>query len=256
MIFERLPFNPTPQSLSTIATVEKLLTPENSDLAEWHQNYILGHKNRIALDIDITQNNVAANAKILEFGSIPLLLTKSLELSNYDVTGLDIAPERYTDVISRLGVNVIKCNIELERIPFEDNFFDAAIFNELFEHLRINPIFTLSEVLRVLKPEGVLMLSTPNLRSFVGINNFLFKNKAYSCSAKIYKEYKKLETLGHMGHVREYTTLEVTSFLRSIGFDVEKVVFRGRYFGYKRLILKIAPQLSPFVSYIAKKRNT
>ena len=255
MISERLPYHPTPQSSNTIKTVEALLTPENSELAAWHQNYILGHKNRIALDLDITQNHVPENARILEFGSIPLLLTKSLQLSNYDVTGVDIAPERYTNVLSRLGVDVIKCNIEVERLPFADNSFDAAIFNELFEHLRINPIFTLTEVLRILKPGGVLMLSTPNLRSIVGIKNFLFKNKAYSCSAKIYKEYKKLETLGHMGHVREYTTLEVSSFLRSVGFDVEKVIYRGRYFGYKRMLLKLAPQLSPFVSYIAKKRN-
>jgi 2-polyprenyl-3-methyl-5-hydroxy-6-metoxy-1,4-benzoquinol methylase len=190
----------------------------------------------------------------LEFGSIPLLLTAALTKCGYQVTGCDIAPERYASVIKSADMNVIKCNIETESLPFAADSFDVAIFNEIFEHLRINPIFTLSEVFRVLKPNGTLTLSTPNLKSLEGIRNYLIRDRAFSCSGNMYAEYRKIEDIGHMGHVREYTPTEVIEFLQAIGFEVTQVIFRGRYFGIpKRTLISLIPRLCPFVSYMASK---
>ncbi|NET09672.1 MAG: class I SAM-dependent methyltransferase [Symploca sp. SIO2B6] len=183
-----------------------------------------------------------------------MFLTEALSLSNYDVTGIDIAPERYQKTIEKISLNIVKCDIELEKLPFEDNSFDAVIFNEIFEHLRINPVFTLSEVRRIIKPSGTLILSTTNLRSLHGLYNFLLRNRSYSCAGNIYAQYQKLEKLGHMGHVREYTTEEVIEFLDNIGFAVTDIIYRGRFnTKSKRLLAKIFPNLRPFVSYVAKK---
>lgn len=124
---------------------------------------------------------------------------------------------------------MVSCDIETEKLPFHDSQFDVVLFNELFEHLRINPIFTMREVHRILKPGGLLFLSTPNLRSLAGLANFLLKNRCYSCEADPYDEFSKLEGLGHMGHVREYTTREITEFLGRIGFEVREIVFRGTF---------------------------
>ena len=124
----------------------------------------------------------------------------------------------------------------------------------MFEHLRINPIHTLSEILRVLKPNGTLTLSTPNLRSLGGIRNFLVRGKAFSCADNIYAEYEKLGQLGHMGHVREYTPTEVIEFLERVGFEVTAIKFRGRYAKRStRTVTRLIPSLSPFVSYMARK---
>jgi SAM-dependent methyltransferase len=170
------------------------------------------------------------------------------------VTGCDIAPERYAAALRSSGLNVVKCNIETEPLPFADDSFDAAIFNELFEHLRINPIFTLREVLRVMKPGATLTLSTPNLKSLGGIVNFLVRDKAYSCAASIHDEYRKLADIGHMGHVREYTPTEVAEFLAAIGFEVTSVIFRGEYTKpLARAAISLMPRLSPFVSFLARK---
>ena len=38
------------------------------------------------------------------------------------------------------------------------------LFCELFEHLHLNPFHTLKEIFRVLRPGGLLLLTTPNLR--------------------------------------------------------------------------------------------
>jgi SAM-dependent methyltransferase len=231
-----------------------MLTPDVASMSEWHQSYMRNHKMRIALDLDLVKCYVPQNVELLECGSIPLLLTTALTRSNYAVTGCDIAPERYASAITRLGLKVLKCDIEREQLPFVDNSFGAVIFNELFEHLRIDPVFTLSEVRRLLTPGGVLTLSSPNLRSLTGVRNFILRNRAYSCSGNVYSEYQKLHTLGHMGHVREYTTAEITEFLHDVGFVVTHVVYRGGpSSGLAHSVLRVCPSLSPFVSYVATK---
>jgi len=251
---KREKFFPSAESLQTIETCAEELSPEEPTLSEWHESYVSKHKLRLALDPDIVKDKVSVNSSILECGSIPMLLTAALAKCNYKVTGCDIAPERYLSTIRKTDIKVVKCNIETDKLPFADNSFDAVVFNELFEHLRINPIFTLSEVLRVMKPGATLMLSSPNLRSLAGIKHFLFNNKAFSCCGNMYAEYQKLEKLGHMGHVREYTTTEVIQFLRNIGFEISGIIYRGRYKSvFAKTVIRSIPNLSPYVSYIAAK---
>ena len=105
-----------------------------------------------------------------------------------------------------------------------DGEYDVVIFNEVFEHLRINPIFTMREVHRILKPEGILMLSTPNLTSWKGWCHFAFKGRL---APDVYDQFAKLAKLGHMGHVGIHSVGEVVSFLRRIGFDIETVSIAG-----------------------------
>ena len=241
-------------ALRTIDACARTVAPQNAQLSDWHGNYLVNHKRRLSHDFDIINREISKSQSILEFGSIPLLLTAALKSCGYRVTGCDIAPERYASTIEALGLTVVKCNIETETLPFADESFDAVVFNELFEHLRINPVFTLAEVLRIMRPNGVLTLSTPNLRSLDGVRNFLLRDRAYSCTASIYHEYKKLETIGHMGHVREYTRTEVVEFLETIGFEVTAVIYRGEYQNLlKRAAIRVIPNLSPFVSYVARK---
>lgn len=252
MIYMREAFYPSQESLKTIDDCAKEIAPADPVLSKWHNTYLLNHKSRIASDLDIAKDYVIKSSRILECGSVPLIFTTALSHCNFNVTGCDIAPERYADTIDKVGLSIVKCDIETEQLPFEDGTFDAVVFNELFEHLRINPIFTLLEVRRIMKPGAILMLSSPNLRSLAGIINFLLKNKAYSCSGNTYVEYLKLERLGHMGHVREYTTTEVIEFLENIGFKVTTVIYRGRFNRrLRQIIIRAFPSLSPFVSYIA-----
>jgi SAM-dependent methyltransferase len=247
-------FTPSTAALRAIDACARDLAPQNAQLSGWHENYLINHKHRICHDFDIINQEIPKTQSIVEFGSIPLILTAALKNCGYRVTGCDIAPERYASTIEALGLAVVKCNIETERLPFADESFDAVVFNELFEHLRINPVFTLAEVLRIMRPNGVLTLSTPNLRSLEGVRNFLLRDRAYSCTSSIYHEYKKLETIGHMGHVREYTRTEVVEFLETVGFEVTAIIYRGEYQNpLKRTLIRLMPSLSPFVSYVARK---
>jgi SAM-dependent methyltransferase len=250
---EKENFRPDRTRLALVQKCAEEIEPDNAEAKTWLQNYARVHSDRIAFDLEIVERYSAKGDAIVEFGSLPLLLTAPLKSLGYDVQGIDLDPNRMAAAISKLDLRVLKCDVETERLPLETGSCDIAIFNELFEHLRINPIFTVEEVHRVLKPGGLMLMSTPNLRSLKGLTNFLFRNKAYSCLGSVYDEYRKLEVLGHMGHVREYTTREVSEFLSRCGFKLQTLIFRGRYDQIvAQQVARLIPSSRPFVTYVAR----
>lgn len=246
-------FTPSTEHLALIDEARTRVRPNRESMVDWFSAYAGNHRVRLAHDLRIVTDHARENTRIAEFGSVPLLLTLPLKQMGYDITGVDIDPSRFGETITENGLNVIQCDIENDPLPLDSESFDLVIFDELFEHLRINLIRTMSDVRRILKPGGLLLLSSPNLGSLSGLKNLVFRNTAYSCAQCIYSEYKKLEDLGHMGHVREYTTQEVVGFLEKVGFRVEKLIFRGRYpRNSEQAVARLVPSLRPFVSYVAR----
>ncbi len=241
-------------SLRLLDQLAARIQPEDATLEGWFSSYCREHRQRLAADLGLVEAHIAPGARILEYGAIPLLMTAALAARGYEVRALDLAPQRFAGAIQSLGLDVTRCDVETEAVPFADQSFDAVLFNELFEHLRIDPVFTLGEAHRVLEPGGTLLLSTPNLRSFRGLRNLLLRHQGHTVSGGVYEQYEKLATLGHMGHVREYTTREVSEFLGRIGFRVDRVVFRG---GHGRGLVGIAerllPSLRPFFTLVAAR---
>jgi SAM-dependent methyltransferase len=237
-----------------LQAVAEQIEADEASLGSWFAQYQKQHRNRLAADLQLVGQFAQPAARVLEYGAVPLLMTAALKERGYQVSALDLAPERFSKSIAALGLDVKRCNVETEPVPFDDQTFDLILFNELFEHLRIDPIFTLEEAHRVLAPGGRLLLSTPNLRSFRGLRNLILHNQGHASSAGIYRQYEKLRSLGHMGHVREYTTLEVADFLERTGFEVDKIVFRGGHgSGLVGLAERLAPRLRPFFSIVASR---
>ena len=54
-------------------------------------------------------------------------------------------------------------NVELVAFPYADSSFDVVLLCEVIEHLIEDPVRVLREVRRVLKPNGTLILTTPNV---------------------------------------------------------------------------------------------
>jgi ubiquinone/menaquinone biosynthesis C-methylase UbiE len=47
-----------------------------------------------------------------------------------------------------------------DKVPFHDNYFDLCIMNDVIEHIS-NPEAVLSEIIRMLKPQGKLFINSP-----------------------------------------------------------------------------------------------
>lgn len=70
-------------------------------------------------------------------------------------------------------IKTISCYADKDRRPFEDNFFDVIVSNQVIEHLSNVDIF-FQEAYRVLKPWWYLVTSTNNLSSWHNIIALIF----------------------------------------------------------------------------------
>jgi len=200
--------------------------PENEELAQWMRRYAIDHTRRLARDLWQITQSTPKRSRILEFGSSPFFLTDALVRAGYSVVGLDIAASQYSEIIARCELDIRGIDFETDTVPFENEAFDVALFNEVFEHLRVDLIATMSEVHRVLRPGATLWLSTPNHRSLVGLWTLLWHHRGCHVCPDLFYEYEKLRLYGHMGHVREYTAHEVSDLLGRIGFQTRRIHFR------------------------------
>jgi len=250
MIIVRELFRPSQISLDLIGSVIPRIFPDDHELTSWYEKYASNHKMRLASDLDLIRSNVSPKSVLLEIGAIPPILTLALKESDYSVCGIDIEPDRFSQSIMKSALQINKVNVETQALPFASGSFQVVIFNEFFEHLRINPIFTLQEVNRILYQGGLLFLSTPNLRTFGHVYNLVMGKPISS----VYGAYSKLNTLGHMGHVRIYIASEIMDFLYRVGFEIEQIVYRGCYgVGLiKRLIYTIIPSFRERFTIVAR----
>ncbi len=80
------------------------------------------------------------------------------------VTGIDVSEQAIAHAAAKYGrPNLEFRRMSAERLLFEDNSFDAVVCLELIEHAK-DHVAVMHEIRRVLKPGGVLILSTPNKR--------------------------------------------------------------------------------------------
>ena len=188
---------------------------------DWHIDDLHNHSRRYKADLQLV-SALAPAGVILELGSAPCHMTALLKMHGYPVVGVDIKPERVGALIQQAGLDVVRCDIERERLPFDDAAFDCVMLCETFEHLRIDPAFVLSEIGRVMAPNAALVLTTPNVYSLPSLGRFLLGRSIADPAT----EFGKLRRLGHMGHVREYSAQEVVRFLQAAGLAVQSVDYR------------------------------
>ena len=97
---------------------------------------------------------------------------------------MDINPENFKAV----GIKCHKGNLG-EDLPFENGSYDLVIAVEGIEHLE-NQYHFVNECNRILKPEGILIITTPNIVSFASRVKFLFSG-FYSLCTRPLSEFKK-----------------------------------------------------------------
>jgi len=77
------------------------------------------------------------------------------------VVGIDIGKGFVSFCQSRYE-NAVFCKADSEHLPFFDECFDSIVCSEVIEHLE-NPEEALREFNRILRPEGKLIITTPNI---------------------------------------------------------------------------------------------
>src|SRR2546425_190355 len=121
-------------------------------------------------------------------------------------------------------------NVETDEFPYPDGTFDVVLFSELIEHLGLNPVWALSEIHRVLKKDGHVVITTPNALSLERLASYL------TGGSEMVDKYMPLRGYGTR-HNREYKPAEMRELLESTGFDIDALVIRdlGAFPWYQRV---------------------
>lgn len=128
-------------------------------------------------------------------------------------------------------------NVEKDKFPFADGFFDGALCCELLEHLLYDPAAMLWETNRVLKPGGWLLLTTPNLTAWHAIRRAI-----QGMHPLEHSRYFRSDVVDFpIQHTREYAVFEVVELLQSAGFSIESLVtydlFAGESMGWREYLV-------------------
>jgi SAM-dependent methyltransferase len=165
------------------------------------------------------------HGKCLELGGNPYFTT--MPLKRY--TNLDVCLANYfghenngehTQAVEYLEINSSEkksetlsfqhFNVENDVFPYSDGEFDLVIFAEIIEHLLNDPCKVLREIRRVLKPNGTLILTTPNVAKLENVTRLI-------SGANIYDPYSGYGPYGR--HNREFNRHELHQLLSFEGFE-------------------------------------
>jgi methionine biosynthesis protein MetW len=125
------------------------------------------------------------------------------------------------------GLHVLAADVE-KGLPLPDEAVDTVIFGEIIEHL-IDPDAALLHISRVLRKGGKLIVTTPNLASWmnrilllVGLQPLFTET---SLHAKLGRRFRSLgQWSSTQGHLKVFTRGALEEMLQANGFTVEKVI--------------------------------
>ena len=174
------------------------------------------------------------NGRILDIGCGDGFFLKYLKERGWKAYGVEPGEvgSRYARDV--LGIEVFTGNLEDANFP--DSWVDAASLYAVFEHLP-DPIKTLKEIKRILKPSGILFISVPN---FGGLESRIFRGRWLGIKAPT--------------HLYHFTPITLSQIIKKTGFqllEIKHISNEGRCtMGYSESLRYI---LADYHLYPAKK---
>jgi len=235
-----------------VVKIEKYLQEDKASKGELEYFYFHQSRYEYLLKLLVGFNK---EAKILDIGSAYLHLLMGLKelgfnkLYGADKGGLGVSTKRSKD----FNIKINKIDL-VEKVFFDDNFFDIIIFTEVLEHLNFYPGPMFKEFNRILRPGGKFILTTPNLTRLNNRIKFLIGK---SIHPNIHYDYSISP------HIREYTASELKYLTEQAGMQVEKIIYVDFHYPSdlkfvlltNRLLGWILPWLRGNIVLIGEKRR-
>lgn len=173
---------------------------------------------------------------------------------NYKYAGGDYSESRCEQAREATQFEITQIDFE-KKLDFQSDVFDCVYSGEVIEHL-YNPDNMLIELNRILKPGGLLIVTTPNMNSWISRILFLFGMQPlnYECSTisslygyGILKKIKKQDW--PIGHVRLFNAMSLADMLEANGFVIESM--SGAVFEFMPKPLRPIDKLFSYIASLA-----
>lgn len=152
-------------------------------------------------------------------------------------SGLELFPEAAKAAKYKID-QILVGNIETMELPFDESSLDTILCLDVLEHL-VNPWALVARIHRLLKPEGCLICSLPNVRHFRVIAPLLFLGRW---------DYQEQGIMDRT-HLRFFTKATAQDLIGSSGLKLE-VVESNPLVGKSRFVnLLTFSALKPFLEY-------
>lgn len=191
---------------------------------------------------------VGRGRRVLDLGCLGGQISKLIKDQNNEVYGIEVNAKAAARAVDRgIRVKVFDLN---EGIPFEDGFFDVVNAGEIIEHI-YDTKFLFEEIHRVLKPNGLLLASTPNLNSLS--NRIRVLRGGYLSLMGAFPD-------DHFGeHIRVFNEQKLRELCQHTGFRVVDVMgiptLEGGSLAYRLLrpLVRVAPQFGELLIIKARR---
>lgn len=156
-----------------------------------------------------------SKGKVLDIGPGFGIIPRILKQFNFSISLLDYTyTKQKLKMFNKFGFGTATCDASSEKFPFESSYFDIVLMSEIIEHIYLSPKHLLNEAYRILKPNGIIIITTPN---FVNLRKRLWMFFGKSPMDKIEIIYNRLP---YERHSHEYTMKELCSVLKWSKFSI------------------------------------
>jgi 2-polyprenyl-3-methyl-5-hydroxy-6-metoxy-1,4-benzoquinol methylase len=207
--------------------LEECLAGRNAEpLLKFLRNYRRKHFYRFLETAEFTLGHnfpATSSAKVCEVGlgagelSLLLRAARPCEIAGTDLRSDLTELLMSSGYYARHGIEFRFCDLDHDEVPFSSEDFDLVIFCETLEHLRLAPNKAFLKLRRVIKPGGLLVVTTPNFASL--------RNRLALLAGLNPTKWWPPPDDPYGTHIREYTMGEVKRFLSDAGFKVVKTRF-------------------------------
>ncbi len=210
------------------AFLESVCRESDHPTARFWRDYWLatGHIHRLNQMIERMEPLLQSRPALLDiggFGELLLILWKFAGLTSLRGVSLEGNCIGYRngrllpadDPTSEFTIYIDQCDLERQRLQLEDSTFDLVTCFEMLEHLRFDPIFMMLEIHRVLRPGGLLLLTTPNSSGWESL-----ARAAEFDTPLMFSSY--FADGSGIGHCKEYSVNELRQFVQNAGFSIEE----------------------------------